>query len=73
MTPTVYGGQCRIQGGANPAMAPPIEVGNGVWPLGGRKSSDSIVNLRKSNDFGPPVSLSAMDLAPLWKNTTSKH
>jgi len=41
-------------GGANPAM-PPIEVGNGVWPLGGRKSNGSIVNFSKSKDFGPPL------------------
>ena len=53
---------------------PPIEVGNGVWPpIGGRKCNDSIVNLPKSNDFGPPVSLSATDLVPIRKNTTLKH
>src|SRR6218665_43607 len=34
---------------------PSIEVVNGVWsPLGSRKSNDSIVNLSKSKDFGPP-------------------
>ena len=44
---------------------PSIEVVNGVWsPLGSRKSNDSIVNLSKSKDFGPPVSMSATDLAP---------
>src|SRR6218665_1596052 len=60
-------------GVANPAMAP-IEVGNGVWPpLGGRQINDSIVNLSKCKDFGPPVSMSATDLAPLRKNSTLKH
>jgi len=55
-------------GGANPAMDPPIEVGNGVWsPLGGRKSDDSIVNMSKSKDFGPPVLMSVTDFAPLRK------
>ena len=41
-------------------------------PLGGRKSNESIVNLPKSKDFGPPISLSATELAPLRKSTT-KH
>jgi len=39
--------------GANPAMTP-IEVGYVVCPPRGRMSNDSIVNLPKSNDFGPP-------------------
>jgi len=53
---------------------PPIEVGNRVWPpLGGRKSNDIIVNLSKCKDFGPPISMSVMDLPPLWENTTLKH
>src|SRR6218665_3604526 len=42
-------------------------------PFGGRQSNDSIANLSKCKDFGPPVSMSATDLAPLWKNTTLKH
>ena len=34
--------------GGNPAMGPPIDVGNGVWsPPRGRKNNDSIVNLVK--------------------------
>src|SRR6218665_839888 len=43
-------------GGANPAMAPPIEIGNGVWPpLRDRKSNGSIVILLKSKEFAPPL------------------
>src|SRR6218665_3591039 len=38
--------------GGKSGHVPPIEDGNGVWPLGGRKSNDSIVNLCKSKDFG---------------------
>ena len=53
---------------------PPIEIGNGVWPpLRERKSNGSIVILVKSKEFGPPVSMSATDLAPLWKKTILKH
>src|SRR6218665_1599902 len=33
-------------------------------PFGGRQSNDSIVNLSKCKDFGPPVSMSATDLTP---------
>jgi len=55
--------------GANPAM-PPIEIGNGVWPPS--ESNESIVILLKSKDFGPPLSMSAADLAPLWKKTIYK-
>src|SRR6218665_3920146 len=59
--------------GGKSGHPPPIEVGNGVWhPLGGRKSNDIIVNLPKSNEFGPPVSLSATDLAPLWSMTKKR-
>src|SRR6218665_2040474 len=71
-----YDVQWRIQGGIRPW--PPIEVGNGVCthPLWGRKSrpndrivncNDSIVNLSKFQDVGPPVSMSATDLAPNGK------
>jgi len=43
-------------------------------PIGGRKSNGSIVNLSKCKDFGPPVSMSATDLAPLLrKSSTLKH
>jgi len=35
--------QWRIQVGGKSGHCPPIEVGNGVWPLGGRKSNDSTV------------------------------
>jgi len=49
-------------------------------PLGDRKSNDSIVNLSKCKDFGPPVSMSATDLAPYaekyhiitWKKSMTK-
>src|SRR6218665_3459136 len=60
-------------GVANPAMAPSklaIEFGP---PFGGRQINDRIVNLSKCKDFGPPVSMSATDLAPQRKNTTLKH
>src|SRR6218665_1368849 len=67
-----YSNQWLIRG-ANPAMPPHRSWQWSLAPLGGRKSTDSIVNLPKSNDFGPPVSLSATDLAPLRKNTTLKH
>ena len=42
----------------------PIEVGNGVCPPRGSKNDDSIVNLAKYKDFGPPLSMSATDLNP---------
>src|SRR6218665_610832 len=49
---------CMYSGGSRRGQIrpwpPTIEVGNGVWPPRGRKSNDSIVNLPKSNDFGPP-------------------
>jgi len=53
-------------------MAPPIEIGNGVWPpLWDRKSNGSIVILLKSKDFGPPRSDVGYRFGPpLWKNTT---
>src|SRR6218665_2023053 len=65
--------QWRIQGDKS-GHGPPIEIGNGVWPPSGTeiKSNGSIVILLKSKDFGPPVSMSAADLAPLWTNTIYK-
>jgi len=56
-------------------MAPPSKSAMEFGPpsVAERVYNDSIVDLPKSNDFGPPVSLSAMDLAPLRKNTTRKH
>ena len=57
--------QWRIQG-ENPTTAPPLKLAMEFGPLGGRKSNDSIVNLSKCKDFGPPISMSVTDLAPLW-------
>ena len=68
---------CGGSRGANPAMAPPIEIGNGVWPpFRDRKSNGSIVILLKSKEFGvphPPVLMSAADLAPYGKIPYIKH
>jgi len=60
-------------GGANPAMAPPSKFAMEFGPpLRDRKSNGSILILLKSKEFGPPVSMSAADLALLWKNTIYK-
>src|SRR6218665_1489902 len=68
--------QWRIQGGGQSGIRPwpPIEIGNGVWPppLWDRKSNGSIVILLESKEFGPPVLMSAVDLAPPWKNSIYK-
>src|SRR6218665_2931365 len=64
--------QWRIQGGQIRPW-PPIEVGNEVCPLGGRKSNDSIVNLCKSKDFGGPRIDVGYGFGPLRKHTTLKH
>ena len=47
--------QRRIQGAANPAMAPPSKFAMEFGPLEGRKSNDSTVNSLKSKDFGHPL------------------
>ena len=39
-------------------------------PLEDRKCNGRTVNLLKSKDFGPPVPMSATDLAPLRKSTS---
>jgi|SRR6218665_632570 len=46
--------QWRIQGGANPAMAPHRSWQWSLAPLGGRKSNGSVANLSKCKDFGLP-------------------
>src|SRR6218665_3704393 len=53
-------------------MAPPSKLAMEFGPLRDRKSNGSIVILLKSKDFGPLVSMSAANLAPLWKNTIYK-
>ena len=51
-------------------MAPPHRSCQwSLAPLEGRKSNDSTVNLWKSKGFGPPLSMSATDLAPSTENT----
>jgi len=62
----------RFQGG-NPVMAPPSKLSMEFGPPRGRKNNDSIVKLGKCNDFGPPLSMSATDLAPRKKNDRLKH
>ena len=60
--------------GGQSGHGPPTKLAMEFGLPGSRTSNDSIVNLPKSNDFGPPpVSLSAMDLAPLRKTTILKH
>src|SRR6218665_2635748 len=60
--------------GGKSGHGPPIEIGNGVWtPLRDRKSNGSIVILLKSKDFGPPVAMSATDLAPPMEKYHRKH
>src|SRR6218665_3667598 len=60
--------QWRIQEGANPAMAPPpLKLSMEFGPPRGRKSNDSIVNLSKCKDLGPPYR------CHLRKNTTLKR
>ena len=40
--------------GGNPAMVPPSKLAMKFAPLEGRKRNDSIENLWKCKDFGPP-------------------
>jgi len=65
--------QWRIQRGANPAMAPHRNWQWSLAPLRDRKSNGSIVILLKSKDFGPPVAMSATDLAPPMEKYHRKH
>ena len=59
-------------GGANPAMAPPSKLAMEFGPLWDRKSN-GIVILLKIKDSGPPVAMSAKDLAPPMEKYHIKH
>src|SRR6218665_3027516 len=58
--------QWRIQGGPI-RPCPPLKLAMEFGPLGGRKSNDSIVDLSKIKNFGPPVAMSATDLPPPYE------
>ena len=54
-------------GGANPAMPPHRSWQWSLAPLGGRNSNDRIVNLCTFQNFGPPETMWATDLAPPYR------
>src|SRR6218665_1464289 len=60
-------GAISIGGGSRGPIRPWPPHRSRQWslaPLEGRKCNGSTMNLSKSKDFGPPVSMSATDLAP---------
>ena len=58
--------------GANPAMALPIEVANGVWPPLGAEKVMIGLNMSKSKDFGPRIDVDYR-FGPPAENSKLKH